>query len=33
MRYAFAFIALLLMIPTTIAGNIGGKLVFKEFGK
>lgn len=33
MRYAFAGIALLLMIPTTIAGNIGGKLVFKEFGK
>lgn len=33
MRYVFALIALMLLIPTTIAGNIGGKLVFKEFGK
>jgi len=32
-RYTFALIALILLIPTAIAGNIGGKLVFKEFGK
>ena len=32
-RYAFAVTALILLIPTGIAGNIGGKLVFKEFGK
>jgi len=33
MRYAYALTAIILFIPTTIAGNIGGKLVFKEFGK
>jgi len=32
-RYAFGLTAVILLIPTTIAGNIGGKLVFKEFGK
>jgi len=32
-RYAYALVALILLIPTIIAGNIGGKLVFKEFGK
>lgn len=32
-RYAYAATALVLLIPATIAGNIGGKLVFKEFGK
>ncbi|MBW1641870.1 MAG: hypothetical protein JRI53_00840 [Deltaproteobacteria bacterium] len=32
-RYTYALTALILLIPTTIAGNIGGKLVFKEFGK
>ncbi|MCJ7771617.1 MAG: rubredoxin, partial [Desulfobacterales bacterium] len=33
MRYSYALTALILLIPTAIAGNIGGKLVFKEFGK
>lgn len=32
-KYAYALTAAILLIPTTIAGNIGGKLVFKEFGK
>jgi uncharacterized membrane protein len=32
-RYAYALTALVLLVPTIIAGNIGGKLVFKEFGK
>jgi len=32
-RYSFALTALILLIPAAIAGNIGGKLVFKEFGK
>jgi uncharacterized membrane protein len=32
-RYAYALIAVILLVPAAIAGNIGGKLVFKEFGK